>query len=64
MTTLPDTLAIAEQWNDKPEFKRVFLEMIAEQRRKRLAGELMPARPMSEGRNDWQNHKLGGDWSR
>lgn len=53
---------VAEQWNDKPEFKRVFLDMIAEQRRKREAGELLPARPMSEGRSDWQNRKLGQEW--
>ncbi len=46
------------------EFFRTCQQMLVEARRKRESGEIMPAGRLSEGRNDWQNHKLGQEWTR
>ncbi len=45
-------------------FRRVCQQMLAEARAKREAGEIMPAGRLSEGRNDWQNHKIGQEWTK
>ncbi len=45
------------------EFFRTCQQMLVEARQKREAGEIMPYRRMSEGQNDYQNYKLGNDWS-
>ncbi len=46
------------------EFERVFQQMLVEARQKREAGELIPYQRLSEGANDYQNYKLGLDWSK
>lgn len=55
---------VAGQWNDRPEFKRVFLEMIAEARAWRAAGGVSLRRPVREfsGREDFDRRHRGEDW--
>ncbi len=45
-------------------FRAVFQQMLAEARAKREAGLILPARRLGEGANDWQNYRLGLDWSK
>lgn len=59
-------MTIAEEMAADPRYAnyfRVVGKMLAEAARQRLAGEIMPARRVSEGYNDWQNKKLGLDWA-
>lgn len=56
--------ARTERWDDKPEFKRVFLQMLAEARAWRVAGGVRYVRPVREfsGREDYDRKKTGEDW--
>lgn len=55
----------ADRWNDKPEFKRVFLQMMAEARAWREAGGVSARRPIREfsGREDYDRKRTGEDWA-
>lgn len=51
---------------DQPEFARVYADMKAEMRRRRLAGEFSlsaPRQPEFSGREDWERRKRNEDWA-
>lgn len=57
-----DAAALKYDW--APTFLATVRKMLAEAKAQREAGLIMPYRGLSEGRNDWQNYKLGNDWSK
>ncbi len=57
------TLPTEQARDARAEYERVVQQMLVEARQKRERGEIMPARRMSEGENDYQNYNLGSDWS-